>query len=146
MASETALIAGVGFRHVIEDGLAVLSREHLDPGRRKYVVDDITNLLRDASRGLELVNRSTLFVNSDERSAVDAFSLLNRYLGHGHGQDWGKQLPAAEKAFDELQKNSEPSDDIRAAAADLLQELLIRVQRQSWTGIPEQPEDIRIFE
>ena len=64
MVSETNLAAEVGFRHVIEDALSVLSKHDIDPDRRSYVLEDLANLLRDASRGADLVNRRLLFLTS----------------------------------------------------------------------------------
>ncbi|MBT3060182.1 MAG: hypothetical protein AB2696_08090 [Candidatus Thiodiazotropha sp.] len=146
MGSDIDFMAGVGFRHVIEDGLVVLSKGDMDSARRKYVVDDLTNLLSEAIRGLELVNRNALFVNSDQRNAVDTFSLLDQYLGHGYDPSWGNQLHIAEEAFDKLQKNEEPSDEARTAAIQLFEELLTKIKRQGWTGILEQPASHKIFE
>lgn len=146
MANEFDLVASVGFRHVIEDGISILSNDGLDSERRKYVLDDLTNLLHKAMKGSDLVSRSSLFVRSDERSAFEAFSLLNRYLGYGYDPDWREKLPAAERAFDQLKKNADVSPEERTTAIALLRELLVRIKRQSGMEIPEQPEEIRIFE
>lgn len=146
MTNESTLVASVGFRHVIEDGLTVLSNRHLNPERRKFVIEDLMSLLRQAAKGSDLANKSLLFVKSEERSAFEAFSLLNRYLEHGYDPGWRDKLPAAEEAFTQLKNNADVSPDVRAAATTLLSELLTRIKRQGGMGIPGQPEDIRIFE
>ena len=145
MASESNLVASIGFRHVIEDGLSVLQNDDLEPGRRAYVLEDLTTLLRGAIKGCSLASQVSLFVRSDDRNAFEIFSLLDRYLGHGYDPDWRDKLPLAEKAFTQLQENSDVSSDARSAAIALLTELLSSVKRRNSIGIPEQPEEIRIF-
>lgn len=145
MSNESSLIASVGFRHVIEDGITILSSGNLDSGRRKYVLEDLATLLRKATMGSTLASRSSLFVRSEERSAFEAFSLLNRYLGHGHDPDWREKLPVTKRAFDQLMKNEDMSPEERTTATALLHELLVRIKRQSGMEISDQPEDIRIF-
>lgn len=145
MVNESSLVASVGFRHIIEDGISILSDGNLDSERRKYVLEDLTSLLHEAMKGSDLVSRSSLFVRSDERSAFEAFSLLNRYLEHGYDPSWREKLPATERAFDHLKKNVGVSPEERTTAIALLRELLVRIKRQSGMEIPEQPEEIRIF-
>lgn len=147
MMSETNLAAEVGFRHVIEDALSVLSnQDDIDHDRRSYVLEDLTSLLRDAIKGADLVNSNLLFVKSDERNAFDTFSLLDRYFGHGTDPDWRDKLPDAEAAFTQLRQNAEVSEKARATAIALLGELLTTIKRQSGMFIPEHPEEIEIVE
>ncbi len=146
MVSETNLAAEVGFRHVIEDALSVLSKHDIDPDRRSYVLEDLANLLRDASRGADLVNRRLLFVKSDERNAFDTFSLLDRYLGYGIDSNWREKPPDARMAFTQLQKNMEVPEKARATAMALLRDLLTTLERQSGMSIPKHPEEIGIAE
>lgn len=145
MASESSLVGNIGFRHVIEDGLSVLRNGDLDPKRRKYVLEDLTRLMQEARKGSDLAKHVSLFVRSDEISAFETFSLLDRYLKHGHDVHWREKLPGAEKTFTQLALNAEVSPEARTAAIALLTELLAGVKRRNSIGIPEQPEEIKIF-
>jgi hypothetical protein len=145
MATESGLVASIGFRHVIEDGLSVLQNGNLEPTRRAYVLDDLTALLRGAIKGSDLARQVSLFVRSDDRNAFEIFSLLDRYLGHGYDPDWREKLPSAEKAFTQLKENVEVAPEARSEAIALLTELLSSVKRRNSVGIPEQPEEITIF-
>jgi hypothetical protein len=73
--------SGLGFRHLMEDGIAILQNQPVGPDRRKYVLDDLSELIGRANRGSDLFRNHALFVASGDRGAVESFSLFDRFLG-----------------------------------------------------------------
>lgn len=137
---------GLGFRHLIEDGLAILTGRTMTPDRREYVVADLSELVLQAKRGADLVRGDALSVNIADKNAFESFSLLGRYLDHPHEEHWNQMLGKAEEAFNELRKGAAANldDDQRAAAADLLRRVLSRLIREPKPGVPSTPEEFRI--
>lgn len=140
MASDLAAIAGVGFRHVVEEGLSLLKGRDLPPERRDYVLERLGALLKGAVAGSQIVDREALFIGSRERDAYESFSLLERHLQHR--QDWRQMLQSAEDALNALQRAHRPSEDVNSTAVELLEELRQSLRREGVGGIRSLPEEI----
>ena len=140
--SDTSHLASVGFRHVIEDGLCVLTEKHLPEDRKKFVLDDLAKLFREAKKGSELVQNKALFIRSDQQSAYERFSLLERYWNTSEKDEWIKMLEASENAFQNLKANDPVPNEVRRITKQFLSELLASLNRESNTGIPYVPEDV----
>jgi hypothetical protein len=125
---ETCIVHGVGFCHVIEDVLSVLAQQDIGLTRRRYVLEDLANLLANANRGAELARRKQLFVTPTERAALDAFSQIDRCLGND--PDWKEKLHGTQRVLALLRRNAEVevSQKARAAAAAQLKDLLAAVK------------------
>ncbi len=137
--------SSLGFRHVIEDALAILAGQTINPDRRAYVLRDFSNLLIEAKRGSDLVQQDTLFVTSADRSAYESYSFFDRYLGQKHDDHWTEKLKIAEAVFEELGKDVPILEERdRLAATSLLFEVLTVLRNEPNSGIPQEPEDIRI--
>lgn len=141
---ETSLAMGIGFRHLVEDGLAVLRNEDLPEDRREYVVDDLAEFLQEAMRGLDLERKDSFFVGSADRTAFDTFRFLDQNLRHSSQGDWKEQLPVAKKVFQCLNDGEQVTEDEKRAVASLLCTLLEKVRRHHNLGIPIEPEEIKI--
>lgn len=139
MAGEFGTTASVGFRHVIEDGLALLKEENLPDARRKFVLERLGRLLQEAARGREMIAKEALFVGSSSRSAYESYSLLERYL---HSSMWEKRLEASEQAIEELAGGSQVRQEAKRSAIELLEELLASLSREGSAGLPPVPEDL----
>jgi hypothetical protein len=129
MKTQPALAINVGLRHVIEDGLAILANDHLTDDRRKFVVEDLSDLLGNAYRGSELAKNSSLFVKATDRTAFEAYSLLDRLSGDG-STAIREQLRASAEAFDALKHEKEFSDDQKKRVTQFLKQLLGSLERQ----------------
>lgn len=139
MASALRLSTSVALRHVVEDGLAVLAAKNLEETRKEYVLRGLANLLQGAALGSELTGRSKLLVSTNERSAVESFSLVERYLGTKYNQEVMRGVQAA---FEQLARGAGITPEIRATASALLKELLAGMRREEHMGIPAEPEEI----
>lgn len=135
---------GVGFRHLIEDGIAILQDAPIAPDRRAYVLDDLFNFVLRAKRGSDLVRSNALFAASAERSAVESFSVLDHFLDDTESESWKTAFEKAEDALTQLKSGSEPKEESRLAAILLLQKVLSGLTRESKPGISNQPEELRI--
>ena len=136
----------LGFRHVIEDGLAILSGAEIQPDRRAYVLRDLAQLLVEAKRGSDLVQQSAFFVASADHSAFESYSLLDHYLGRTHDENqWTEMLRAAEVTLEELRKEAPKLNEAdKSTAENLLGELLARLMQEPNSGIASEPENIAI--
>lgn len=135
--------AGVGFRHVIEDGLSILSNRNIDPGRREYVLTELASLMRKASKASKLIGDTALFVGSDEKNAYESYSLLGRYLSKKHEEDFHTLLATGETAFERLQSNQNIDEDTRSAAVTLLEDLLSSLERETIKETPLRRDETR---
>lgn len=146
MSSQPHWTHGLGFRHLIEDGLTILSGHPINPDRRAYVVQDLSELVLQAKRGADMVRSNALTVTTADRNAFDSFSILDRFWDRTHEDQWNNLLAKAGEAFDELRKGGRANlnDDQRAAAANLLQHVLSGLTRESKPGVPYGPAELRI--
>ncbi len=119
---------GIGFCHVIEDVLSVLAQQDIGLARRRYVLEDLANLLANANRGAGLARRKLLFVAPTEKAALDAFFLLDRCLSND--PDWKEKLHGTQRVLALLRRNAEieVSQKARAAATAQLKDLLAAVK------------------
>lgn len=140
MKTERTLTSTVGIRHVIEDSLAALTDRELDASRRNYVLSDLVDLLTRALKGSELVAKTALFVRSDDRSAFEAFSFLDRYLGQVESPALRQSL----QALDAVRRGERVSNEQRQGTEVFLRQLLATLKRRDTSGIPDGPESLRI--
>jgi hypothetical protein len=144
MPAQTNWTNGLGFRHLIEDGVAILQDRPVNPDRRQYVLDDLSGLVLRAKRGSDLVRNNALFVASSDRGAVESFSVLDRFLDEAENDHWKTVLEQAEEALNQLKVGNVPQEQLREAAIVLLRRILSGLTREPKPGIPSQPEEIRI--
>jgi hypothetical protein len=144
MPTKTNWTNGVGFRHLIEDGVAILQNRPIGAERRKYVLDDLSELMVRAKRGSDLVRNNALFVASSDRSAVESFSVVDRFLEGAENDYWKSVLAQAEEALQQLRSGDIPHANAREAAIGLLQKILTGLTREPKPGVLDQPEELRI--
>lgn len=144
MPAQPTWTSGVGFRHLIEDGVAILQNQPVGPDRRKYVLDDLAELIGRANRGSDLFRSHALFVASADRSAVESFSLVDRFLGGAESDHWKSVLAQAQEAFHQLRNGGVPGAEARDAAIGLLKKILSGLTREPKPGVSSKPEELRI--
>ena|SRR5712671_3599980 len=136
--------ADIGFRHIMEDALAILGNQQIDPNRRAYVLGDLVRLFRDASRGSQIASHRKFFVGSDDKSAFEDFERLDRYLRHRYQNTWGQLLDDVSGALDGLQKGVPVSEDARQKSQEVLQELVKGIARKHAYETAPAPREIRM--
>lgn len=144
MNTEIALSAGIGLRHVIEDGIAILKGSTFAPARREYVLDDLLDLFSKVVRGHELVQSPALFTGSADRGAFEAFSLLDRFLPNADDLPVQESLRQSARAFAQIKGGQVITPEQRDNLSDFLRQILARLERQDSAGLRNEPEQIAI--
>jgi hypothetical protein len=119
--------ATVGLRHVLEDGVALLDRQHLENRRQGFVIQDLTNLLEQAAKGGKLTEGSGLFASAGDASAFEAYSLVFRYLRDAYAEALATRLGEAYATFRKLSLRQPLQDPERAMARHFLDQMLVRL-------------------
>jgi hypothetical protein len=134
--------SGVAFRHIIEDGVSVLTSAPLDAARRNYVVVGLAKLFGDASRGYQqLSHGQALCMGIKAEDAFESFSFMERQIGRALDDT---QIAAATQAFEKLSMNAQISQEEQKNALALLTELLASIERTGPRMVPFQPEEISL--
>ena len=141
---ERNLTMGIGFRHVIEDALAILKNEEVDQNRRDFVLQDVDGLLREAIKGLDLERRDSLFVGSANRNAFDTLQFFDHYLSTAGQEEWKDQLPEVQATFNNLLVGNAVEEVQKATSIGIFELLLQRSKWQDFIGVPLHPEEIKI--
>jgi hypothetical protein len=127
MFEEPTLAETVGLKHVIEDGLAVLSGQALAADRREFVMRDLQTLLNQALRGSRIASQATLFLGEDDKEAFGSFALIDRYLGAAQVATWLTQAPNALRVIEQIQQAKVPDERQRKVALEILTSLLTQI-------------------
>ncbi len=141
--TEQQFPAMIGFRHVIEDALQVIDAGDISPERREFVLQSILDFVREATRGFDIVRSNSFLVGTDDRSAFDAFSLVDSCLGENSGSIDRVELENIQKVMQQLQGSAKVSEDLLGSTRSLLSELLSSLESQANVGIPAVPEELR---
>jgi hypothetical protein len=127
MFDEPTLAETVGLKHVIEDGVAVLSGQELAADRRDFVMRDLQTLLNQAIRGSCIASKATLFLGEDDKQAFGSFALIDRYLGAGQVGTWLNRAPNALKVIEQIQRSQVPDEAQKTIALEILTALLTQI-------------------
>lgn len=143
MRTQLDWTSSLGFRQLIEDGLAVLRDEPISAERRAYVLGHLEKLISQASQGSELIRSRALSVTPAERSAYESFSVIDRFLADAEEAHWSSVLKQTEAALNRLQREDAPvTPDQRNAAMALLEKILSVLAKQPRPGVPTRPEEL----
>lgn len=134
-------LAGVGFRHVLRDGLKVLCSEEIEAHRKNYVIHRLTKVFQDALKGLELKEQNSFFVGSEDEQAFNTYQFLDQYLHDEVNLCWKTTLPKADEAFKSILDGVPINADDAAVAKCLLSDLLKLVESEDYIGVPLAPEE-----
>lgn len=124
MYAETESLNSVGFRHVVEDALAVLKGQALSQDRKHYVLSDLSKIISDAKVCSDSARVNTWYSAKSNRDAYELFSLLRHDIGL-EGQPWQEWLDSASVVLNKLAFDEQDLDiSQRNNASQLLEELL----------------------
>lgn len=119
MHEDLSELASVGFRHVVEDGLAILEGRQVPAARQQFVLEDLARIAQEAGQ-VSAAPSASLF--RADREAHLLFSLLIRSAPPGVAMaEW---LNRASRAFQGLIGQGAVSQEERDAARLFLQEVL----------------------
>jgi hypothetical protein len=139
MNTEITMQTGLGLRHVIEDGIAILKGEQFAQQRRDYVLNDLQSLFGEVVRGSALVHSPSLFIGREDKRAFEAFSLLDRFLpSDDHAVQETLKLSA--DTLGEIKSGKQVSSEQSAKLMNFLMTIVSSLRRQDSAGVPNQPE------
>jgi hypothetical protein len=120
MAHDPNPLASVGFRHVIEDGLAILKGQQLQDDRKRFVLTDLARIADDAAASA--VRHEALMFSERRAESTQIFLLLKKRIPAG--DSWQNWLKKAASAFTKLAHNhGNALPEEREAAQRFLSEL-----------------------
>lgn len=134
MYRETNSLTSVGFRHVLEDGLAILAGQQLNQDRKAFVLQDLAQVLTEAKQCSDVARGQGWFLANANQEAFELFSILERSLAR-EGKQWHALLDAAASVLQALAGGAAGlSDAQRQEATQFLKTILSCV-----TNLPKAP-------
>jgi hypothetical protein len=140
----TEPLGSVALRHVVEDAILLIrDNKELTPSRRKSVLSDLEILFDEAYKGSELSHGGSLFVAPTEKTALEAFSLLNRHLSEG-AENWDRRLSRSREAVKALQSGQAPEDADLNTVTLLLEGLLASLRKHTRGELRREPREFKL--
>ena len=136
-------LGGIGFRHMLQDGLAIVRDQASFPTeRRRYVLSDLADLFEDAQKGSDVFQREEYYFDPLESIAVRSFAFIERHLSFHERPTLSGDLATVCRVLRAINagESAQPSD--RKIAESVLQEVLAKVNLSGGVGLPEEPEDL----
>jgi len=103
----TDSLGSVGFRHVLEDGLAILGGKTLERDRQEFVLRDLAGVISEAKRCSDLVQGQSWFLANANQEAFELFALIER-LTSGEDRPWTNLLDSAATTLQALAAGKPP--------------------------------------
>lgn len=133
---------GIGFRHILEDGVAILAENwSFDDQRRDYVLNDLAALFDDARKGSELYERDMYVFDPRTSAAVRSCAFIERHLSREQTQLTG-DLTIVSAVLQAIVAHQSVEQSDRSVARSILQEILENLELSGGDGLPEEPADI----
>ena len=136
---------GIGFRHMLEDGLAIVVREEeveLPPKRRRYILTDLADLFDEATKGSEVYEREEYFFDPNESAAVRTCAFIERHLSPRGRPRLKGDLATVSKVLRAMMAYEPVEQSDRKVASQVLKEMLTNVELGGGIGLPEEPENL----
>jgi hypothetical protein len=138
MTTQFGSASSVGLRHVIEDGVALLNQDQLGEARRKIVLKGLMDIFAGASRGSDVMQVQSLFARVSDKPAVEAFSLLFRYLNPEYRGDLPRRIEETLDVLKAISDNQQVDAPRLTHARQLLVSLLDAMRREVALRAPHQ--------
>ena len=131
---------GIGFRHLIEDGLSIVSGcNTVISKRRTYVLGDLTDLFTKAAKGADLKKESSLFVDHAKMQAVKEFMFLRRYIDNENNNEFlVEKLRITKEVLECFLQGEHIMFAKSFVAIAVLDEILSTIERMNRIGTPPQ--------
>ena len=140
---ELESLSGIGFRHMLEDGLAIVTGDaKLSDDRRQYILRDLAGLFDEARRGSDVFQRGDYHFDPTESTVLRSFAFVERHLSQEEPTSLSPNLATASKVLHAIM-DSEPVEQAeRQVAGEILRDMLMNVELRGGGGLPEEPEDL----
>ena len=134
---------GIGFRHILEDGVAILAeRPSFDDERRDYVLKDLAALFDNAREGSELYKRDEYVFDPKVSGAVRSCAFIERHLTSREQPALTGDLAIVSDVLRAIVGHRTVKQSDRDVATEILQEILENLELSGGLGLPEEPEDL----
>lgn len=140
-ASPTSDLA---FKHILESGLRVVRHESIENTRRSNVLRALVQIFTEASRGSQAVNARNMLVAVEEPPAFERFALFFRYLDRTIGADLPARLTEATEVLSAIEQEGKLNADAERRAADLIQNMLTAISRESRLCQLSSPKEVHL--
>ena len=142
-ANDLGSLGGIGFRHMLEDGLAILREQAaVSVERRRYVLRDLADLFDEAHKGSDVFQREEYYFDPVDSSAVRSFAFIERHLSHHVRPTLSGDLAIVCRVLREINVGEAVQPNEREIAKGVLREILAKVNLSGGVGLPEEPEDL----
>jgi hypothetical protein len=133
----------IGLRHALETGLALVRpspTQKSEPEER--IIANLIEILSEARRGSQAVQRNELLTGVRERPAFERFALFFRYLRDTIGDELPTRLEEAASVFEEVKQRKHVDPKRQERTAELIDNLLKSVRREAALSRPVAPRTI----
>lgn len=134
----------LALQHILQNGLAVVRDEPLEETRRTSVLRALVQIFKDANRGSETLGARNLLLAVEEPPAFERFVLFFRYLNDSIGQDLPSRLSEATTVLTAIENKANLNADAKKRVADLIQDLLSAIARDSALKQLGSPREVRM--
>lgn len=140
---ELESLSGIGFRHMLEDGLAIVTEgAELPNDRRQYILRDLAGLFNEARKGSDVFQRGEYHFDPTESTALSSFAFVERHLSQEGLASLSPNLATVCKVLRAIM-DGEPVEQVeRQVAGKILRDMLTNVELRGGAGLPEEPEDL----
>ena len=140
---ELESLSGIGFRHMLEDGLAiVISDAELPSDRRQYVLHDLAGLFDEARKGSDVSRREDYYFDPTESTALRSFVFVERHLSQEGLGSLSPNLATACKVLRAIMDDTAVEQADRQIAGEILRDMLTSVELRGGIGLPEEPQHL----
>lgn len=141
--NDLEIAGGAGLRHVLEDSITILRRDHPVGVKRRNLVIKILISLFDEAR--EVTKQRSEHIDTFlpiSSNAVRSFTFIENHLSERELPELSGQLQTVSKVLHSIQKDQGVKSTDRNEAEELLSEVLESLTFQGDRIFPEEPEKI----
>lgn len=134
----------LALQHILISGLAVVKDEPLEDTRRTSVVHALVEIFDDASRGSQALVAQNFLMSANESPAFERFALLYRYLNRTCGQELPARIAEASAVLSAIEDKQVLEHGAKARVAELIQQLISAIARESALTPLVSPREVRL--
>ena len=140
MEHAAGAMATIGLRHVLEDGAAVLEGHGLDGSRRKFVLEDLKDMLEEAMKGATVTEAPQSLIRGGDPSAIRVYSLIFRHLSSDYKGELTTEIRNTYDTISSVAQGREPNPAEKEAAQKFVRRLLARLNSDEVYSPLKEPE------
>lgn len=138
---EIESLSGIGFRHMLEDGVAIVTGgTELPEERRQYVLHDLANLFDEAHRGSDVFQREQYHFDPADSTDLSSFTLVERYLSQQESASISQNVETVRNVLRAIRAGRTVDQAEGRIAGEILCEMLASLELRGGIGLPEEPE------